>query len=442
MLKLTENLGRLPESPSGLVLPLDSASRRRPRQRARLADGREAAVLLARGTVMAPGDVLRAESGELATVAAAPEPLSEALAPDWESLARAAYHLGNRHAELELGKLWARFPEDGVLEDLVRGLGLSVRRLTAPFLPEGGAYGGNAHAHSQEHSQEHSQDHFRDHHNGSGRGSAQGRINAGAPFGLQDPARGGARAPGRLEEGGARESFPEPAAAWPAGAGKLLRLLYAASPARPTGAFAWSGGLASFVAEGEVKDAAGLKAWISDAASLSHARCDLPALKRCFLAALAGDEQGFARWNEFSLASRGTRELLLGERETGGAVMRLLEAAGLLAAFPEGFRREGVGYVAAYGLMGASLGLAKEDAPSLLTAFLWGAAENYALCAAKSIPLGQSAVQAALLELLGTLPQAVSAAMGMADDEVGASAPLLAVRSCSHEGSLLRMFRS
>ena len=39
------------------------------------------------------------------------------------ALARAAYHLGNRHVPLQIGDGWLRYLHDHVLDDMVRGLG-------------------------------------------------------------------------------------------------------------------------------------------------------------------------------------------------------------------------------------------------------------------------------------------------------------------------------
>ncbi|MBL8484671.1 MAG: urease accessory protein UreE, partial [Rhodocyclaceae bacterium] len=62
-------------------------------------------------------------------------------------LARAAYHLGNRHVAVEIGPDWLRLQDDHVLADMLRGLGAAITSLTAPFEPEAGAYAG-AHAHA------------------------------------------------------------------------------------------------------------------------------------------------------------------------------------------------------------------------------------------------------------------------------------------------------
>ena len=61
-------------------------------------------------------------------------------------LARAAYHLGNRHVSVQIGAGWLRFLHDHVLDDMVRGLGLVVTLDTQSFEPEAGAYSGHAHS--------------------------------------------------------------------------------------------------------------------------------------------------------------------------------------------------------------------------------------------------------------------------------------------------------
>jgi len=145
MLKLIENLGHT-HAPVADTLTLPLEDRVRGRFKAVTDGGHEAGVFLERGRCLLHGDVLRAEDGALILIQAAPEELTEAAAEDWLAFARAVYHLGNRHAAMEIGPLWCRFKPDHVLEDLARHLGLTVRPLTAPFQPETGAYhGGHSH---------------------------------------------------------------------------------------------------------------------------------------------------------------------------------------------------------------------------------------------------------------------------------------------------------
>lgn len=137
-------------APAGLkpqdVLWLPFELRRRSRLRARLESGDEAALFLERGTVLKDGDLLRAPDGTVVVVRAAPEEVSCARAADGRLLARAAYHLGNRHVAVQVLPGALRYLHDHVLDEMVRGLGLVVTVEQAPFEPEAGAYGeGQAH---------------------------------------------------------------------------------------------------------------------------------------------------------------------------------------------------------------------------------------------------------------------------------------------------------
>jgi urease accessory protein len=122
-------------------LTLKFESRRKSRQRVRLDDGTEVALVLARGTVLRDGDKLSAEDGSIVVVRAAAELLSTVSSEDPLLLARAAYHLGNRHVPLQIEPGRLRFEHDHVLEDLVRSLGLDVVVENGPFEPEHGSYG-------------------------------------------------------------------------------------------------------------------------------------------------------------------------------------------------------------------------------------------------------------------------------------------------------------
>ncbi|MDQ3035888.1 MAG: urease accessory protein UreE [Myxococcota bacterium] len=116
---------------------------------------REVALFLPRGTVLRGGDLLRAVDGTVVIVRAAVESVSTVRGHDPMGLARAAYHLGNRHVPLEVGEGWLRYGHDHVLDDMVRGLGLEVRAEHAPFEPESGAYGGHHdHHHDHHHDEE------------------------------------------------------------------------------------------------------------------------------------------------------------------------------------------------------------------------------------------------------------------------------------------------
>jgi urease accessory protein len=118
--------------------------------------GRTLGVFLPRGTVVRGGDVLVAEDGSLITVEAASQPVlrvthcGEHGAPF--DLLRAAYHLGNRHVQLEVNPDYLKLEPDHVLADMLRQMHLIVQEVNEAFEPEAGAYGGGgAHEHKHDH---------------------------------------------------------------------------------------------------------------------------------------------------------------------------------------------------------------------------------------------------------------------------------------------------
>jgi urease accessory protein len=129
-----------------LVLPFEL--RQKCRLRARVAGGEEIGLFLERGTVLRDGECLQADDGRVVRVVAADENLIEVRCADADALARAAYHLGNRHTPVQVGAGWLRLATDDVLAGMLRGLGATVTPVRAPFEPEPGAYAAGHPAHS------------------------------------------------------------------------------------------------------------------------------------------------------------------------------------------------------------------------------------------------------------------------------------------------------
>lgn len=139
-----------PEPYADAVLALPFELRQKSRLRTAVESGEEIGLFLDRGTLLRGGDWLVADDGRIVRVVAADEDLMEARCADGEGLARVAWHLGNRHAAVEVGAGWLRFAADEVLAAMLRGLGATVTHVRAPFEPEGGAYAGGPHAHTAE----------------------------------------------------------------------------------------------------------------------------------------------------------------------------------------------------------------------------------------------------------------------------------------------------
>lgn len=156
MIRIEKLLEESAEHSATLSLPIDQ--RVRSRLKVTLDDGQEAGLFLPRGKVLRDGDLLQSTQGLVIQVVAAPETVSTVHSTDAYALARACYHLGNRHVPLQITAQWVRYQHDHVLDEMIAGLGLSAKMEQAPFEPEAGAYESAAHnhQHSHQHNHEHS----------------------------------------------------------------------------------------------------------------------------------------------------------------------------------------------------------------------------------------------------------------------------------------------
>lgn len=91
------------------------------------------------------GDGLVLDDGAIVRVAGLPEPLLEIAATSPAAFVRLAWHLGNRHADVQIAGDRLRIRRDHVLADMATGLGARVTPTEAPFDPEAAAPG-QAHA--------------------------------------------------------------------------------------------------------------------------------------------------------------------------------------------------------------------------------------------------------------------------------------------------------
>ena len=131
-----------------LTLPFES--RCKSRLRTQLDGGEEVGLFLPRGTILRGGDRLAGNDGRIVQVVAAAETVTEARSADALLLARAAYHLGNRHVAVEVQPGLLRLAADHVLAQMLAGLGLEVTEARVPFEPEAGAYGpAGSHTHER-----------------------------------------------------------------------------------------------------------------------------------------------------------------------------------------------------------------------------------------------------------------------------------------------------
>lgn len=135
--------------PADLQLTLTFNQRQKARLRVVTDEGEAIALKVQRGLILRDGTYLGDDTGRVLKVVAAPEDLSRVTCDDPTALARAAYHLGNRHVAVQIGAGELFYAADHVLDDMVRGLGFAVSTVRCAFEPESGAYGGH-HQHSHD----------------------------------------------------------------------------------------------------------------------------------------------------------------------------------------------------------------------------------------------------------------------------------------------------
>ncbi|MFT7286927.1 MAG: urease accessory protein [Halieaceae bacterium] len=214
-----------------------------------------------------------------------------------------------------------------------------------------------------------------------------------------------------------------------------LHMLHLASPALPVGAYAYSQGLEYAIEAGWLEGEA-LHDWLRDSLLLGQACLDMPMLLRASEALARNDQATLDRWNNRLLASRETAELLLEDSQMGAALWRLL---GKLEIPDLPALSQAPAYAVAFAVACEHWKIGTNEALQAL-GYSW--LENQVTAATKLVPLGQSAAQRLLLELLEYIPEACDTARAIDDESLGLSLPGLAIASCRHERQHTRLFRS
>ncbi|HEY2754775.1 MAG TPA: urease accessory protein UreE [Pseudolabrys sp.] len=127
---------------------LDAGDRNRRRIVLTAEKGTEFLLDFEKPVTLRDGDGLVLDDGSAILVSGAPEALVEVCAGSALDAVRLAWHLGNRHTDVQVIGDRLRIRRDHVLEGMLRGLGAHLEPLDAPFDPEQGApHGHHRHEH-------------------------------------------------------------------------------------------------------------------------------------------------------------------------------------------------------------------------------------------------------------------------------------------------------
>ncbi|HEU4369228.1 MAG TPA: urease accessory protein UreE [Methylomirabilota bacterium] len=119
------------------VLVLTAEERRWGRRRVVTRGGRELALALPTGSVLAPDDVLHVGPDWYVVVEAAPEAVLAVTPRSRDEGLRVAFEVGNRHFTLALDGERLLVADDPAMEQLLRRLGVPFERTQAAFRPLG-----------------------------------------------------------------------------------------------------------------------------------------------------------------------------------------------------------------------------------------------------------------------------------------------------------------
>jgi urease accessory protein len=217
----------------------------------------------------------------------------------------------------------------------------------------------------------------------------------------------------------------------------LLRLFSLVSPALPVGAFGYSQGLEYAVQAGWVCDERTSLDWLQGLSRHAVGTLDLPILLRLYGAWRDADGAALRYWNAQVIAARETAELRAEELHLGRALARVLASLEIEEA--QEWLDTAPAFATMFALAGVRWNIAARET---LTGYLWTWTENQVLAALKLVPLGQSAGQRLLHQLIESMPAIVDDAMALPEQFIGVAAISQALASALHESQYSRLFRS
>jgi urease accessory protein len=212
-------------------------------------------------------------------------------------------------------------------------------------------------------------------------------------------------------------------------------LLQLSSAALPVGAYSYSQGLETAIADGRLRTPDDIARLIGDVLRLVISRYEAPVWWRLRAALDRNDYDAFSVWNDEFLATRESAELRAETLQMGHSMIELMRGL----AMPVDIAIDAWTWPAAHALASWTWRIAPRSA---LNGYLFGWLENQVLAGMKALPYGQLAGQRMLHALRPALAEVVASASELSDDRLATQAPGYAITSARHESQYSRLFRS
>ena len=132
---------------AAVIVVLDAGDRHRRRIMLKGERGTEFLLDLDEAVALRDGDGIMLDGGAIVLVSGQAESLAEVAVRTPLALVQLAWHLGNRHTDVQIVGDRIRIRRDHVLEEMAVGLGATVGTIEAAFDPEAGAPHDRQHEH-------------------------------------------------------------------------------------------------------------------------------------------------------------------------------------------------------------------------------------------------------------------------------------------------------
>jgi urease accessory protein len=224
----------------------------------------------------------------------------------------------------------------------------------------------------------------------------------------------------------------------------LWSLLQISDQFFPTGAYAFSHALETYVARGIINDRTSCEEWLANLSYNTLGPCDMLFCRQAYRLSAAQRLPELVQLDRRLTAFKTPRELRLESLHTGQAFLRAalaLSPAPVVTRFYQTVQQEMApgNHAVAFGAVAPTLGATENDT---LQAFLYNVTAGWVSAAVRLIPLGQSEGQHLLHRLSGTITEVIQTYQALSIDDAWSFTPALDIRSMQHERLYTRLCRS
>ena len=224
----------------------------------------------------------------------------------------------------------------------------------------------------------------------------------------------------------------------------LWHLLQISDQFFPTGAYAFSHALETYVAQGLLHDRAACQAWLVQLCQHAIGPCDMVFCRYAWRLAAAQDTAALSTLDQLLMAGKVPRELRLESQHTGHALLRAAMAFSTSPVLAWFFQQTQQGttpghHAIAFGVVAQSLAV---DEESTLVAYGYNVIASLVAAAARLVPLGQSDAQWLLHALAPVCVEVREQYSHLTPQEAWSCTPGLDIRSMQHERLYSRLCRS